>query len=160
MAKNIAQRPLTWILILALSLLMAGCVFHRQMLYTPDIALTSTGQPCIRIPQKEASSEALFDVWATEVFRPGVGYLRQKYYFSEKNLPPTEEYLVHAGECLRFDYHFQDDTLYSIGFTTSISSDDKSKKWDQKNWARELRLKRGADGTVQLMLDVAARDGS
>lgn len=160
MAKNIAQRLLTLVLILALSLLAAGCVFHRPMLYTPDIALTSNGHPCIRIPQKEASSEVLFDIWSTSVFQTGAGYLWQKYYFSEKNLAPTGEYLVHAGECLRFDYHFQDDTLYSISFTTSISGNNESKKWTKKNWARELRLKKGTDGTVQLMLDVEARDDS
>ncbi|WP_443020115.1 putative T6SS immunity periplasmic lipoprotein [Snodgrassella communis] len=58
-------------------------------------------------------------------------------------------------ECIDFDYHFQNNISYSIGFTSIGKGTD-----DNKSWSRHMRINKNQDGTVQLLLDEQAVDAA
>ncbi|PIT16206.1 putative T6SS immunity periplasmic lipoprotein [Snodgrassella alvi] len=155
------QRLILWLLINFQLLAITGCYFHRPMVYKPDIVLKKDGQPCISIPRSEVSffnKNKQFDIITTEIFQEGVGQLRVKDYFDPLNFGSPKKYYVQIGECLNFDYPFQNNIIYSINFESTIRGNDESKKMTQKTWAREFRIKKDTDGTVKLLLDLNARE--
>ncbi|MCT6880842.1 hypothetical protein ABVF47_007610 [Snodgrassella alvi] len=140
-------------------LYITGCYFHRPMVSKPDIVLKKDGQPCISIPVPlvNLSRKKQFDIITTEVFQEGVGQLWMKDYFDPLNFGLPKKYYVVRGECIRFDYHFQHNIVYSINFESSIRGNDESKYMTQKTWAREFRIFKDTDGNVKLLLDSNAR---
>lgn len=150
-----------WLLIVFLLPLATGFYCHRRMRYTPDIILKKDGQPCISIPLSEVSffnKNKQFDIIAADVFQEGIGTLWEKQYYDIQKLGLPSKYHVQAGECLRFEYHFQENITYSIGFVTTVRGNDETKNGTKKIWDRELRIRKGADGTVKLLLDLETRE--
>ena len=80
-----------------------------------------------------------------------------KDYFDPLNFGLPKKYYVVSGECIRFDYHFQNNIVYSINFESSIRGNDESKDMTQKTWAREFRIFKDNYGNVELWLDSSAR---
>ncbi|MCO6520996.1 MAG: hypothetical protein J6582_08130 [Snodgrassella sp.] len=155
------QRLSLWLLINFQLLAITGCYFHRPMVYKPDIVLKKDDQPCISIPRSEVSffsKNKQFDIITTEIFQEGVGQLWVKNYFDPLDFGLPKKYYVQVGECLNFDYPFQNNIIYSINFESNIRGNDESKKMTQKTWAREFRIKKDTDGTVKLLLDLDARE--
>ncbi|MCO6519277.1 hypothetical protein [Snodgrassella sp.] len=149
------QRLSLWLLINFQLLAITGCYFHRPMVYKPDIVLKKDGQPCISIPVSETRfhSNRQFDILMGEVVQEGVGTLWRKMYFNIQNINLPIKYYVQAGECLHFEYLFQENITYSIDFVSTVRGNDEQKTWD-----REFRIKKDADGTVKLLLDLDARE--
>jgi hypothetical protein len=145
-----------WLLMVFLLPLATGFYCHRPLAYAPNIVLKEDGQPCISIPLSELSffnKEKQFDIIAAEVFQVGVGTLWEKDYFNV-----SKRYHVQAGECLRFEYHFQENIVYTIGFITATSGSKEFEHGDQKSWSRSFRIKKVPDGTVKLLFDTDARE--
>ncbi|PIT53103.1 hypothetical protein BHC44_06470 [Snodgrassella alvi] len=149
------QRLSLWFLINFQLLAITGCYFHRPMVYKPDIVLKKDGQPCINIPVSETRfhSNRQFDILMGEIVQEGVGTLWRKMYFNIQNINLPIKYYVQAGECLHFEYLFQENITYSIDFVSTVRGND-----EQKTWAREFRIKKDTDGTVKLLLDLDARE--
>ncbi|PIT53102.1 hypothetical protein BHC44_00900 [Snodgrassella alvi] len=155
------QRLSLWLLINLQLLVITGCYFHRPMVYRPDIVLKKDGQPCISIPRSEVSffnKDKQFDIITADVFQLGIGTLWEKQYYDIQNLGLASKYHVQVGECLRFEYRFQENITYSIGFVTTVRGNDETKNWTKKTWDREFRIKKDTDGTVKLLLDLDARE--
>ncbi|PIT16561.1 putative T6SS immunity periplasmic lipoprotein [Snodgrassella alvi] len=144
------QRYIHWLLTTLLLGIITGCFVHRNMLYTPDIVLKDSGQPCISIPSNEDffKRNKQFNIIVTGVFQTGVGELWSKDY-----LDLSKPYYVKTKECLRFEYYFQNNITYSIYFTTIEKGTDKN-----KHWHVDMRIKKTKDGALQLLLDEHARD--
>jgi hypothetical protein len=145
-----------WLLIVFLLPLATGFYCHRPMVYTPDIVLKEDGLPCVSIPLNEVSffnKEKQFDIIVAKVFQVGVGTLWKKRYYDV-----SKRYHVQAGECLRFEYHFQENIVYTVGFITAASGSKEFEHGDQKSWNRDFRIKKDTDGTVKLLLDLDARE--
>ncbi|WP_239424011.1 putative T6SS immunity periplasmic lipoprotein [Snodgrassella communis] len=119
---------------------------------TPDIVLKNDGQPCISIPSDEDffRRNKQFSIIDTGVFQIGVGELWSKDY-----LYSSKPYYVKTQECLRFDYHFQNNVTYTIGFISTEKGNNK-----KKNWRADIRINKNQDGTLQLLLDEHARDAA
>jgi protein associated with RNAse G/E len=144
------MKHIHWLLITLLLSIITGCFVHRNMLYTPDIVLKDSGQPCISIPSKEDffKKNKKFNIVETEIVQTGVGQLSLKYYHDL-----SKPYYVKTQECIYFDYHFQNNITYSIGFASTEIEDAENKPW-----VRYMRIKKNKDGTLQLLLDEHARD--
>lgn len=148
-----------YLLVSFILLYITGCYFHRPMVSKPDIVLKNNGQPCISIPALliNFDRKKQFDIITTEVFQEGVGQLWMKDYFDPLNFGLPKKYYVVSGECIRFDYHFQNNIVYSINFESSIRGNDESKNMTQKTWAREFRIFKDNHGNVELWLDSSAK---
>ncbi|WP_369608446.1 hypothetical protein [Snodgrassella alvi] len=149
MNKNL----LRGLLLIFLVILINGCIRG----YTPDIVLKKDGQPCISIPTDEDFflRKKEFDISYLYVFQAGVGELWNKDY-SDSEKP----YYVKNQQCLYFNYRFQTNISYSIGFFSTEKGNDESQKSTNKNWTRYMRIIKKPDGTLQLLLDGEARDYS
>ena len=149
MNKNL----LRGLLLIFLVILINGCIRG----YTPDIVLKKDGQPCISIPTDEDFflRKKEFDISYLYVFQAGVGELWNKDY-SDSEKP----YYVKNQQCLYFNYRFQTNISYSIGFFSIEKGNDESQKSTNKNWTRYMRIIKKPDGTLQLLLDGEARDYS
>ena len=141
------------LLLIFLVILINGCIRG----YTPDIVLKKDGQPCISIPTDEDFflRKKEFDISYLYVFQAGVGELWNKDY-SDSEKP----YYVKNQQCLYFNYRFQTNISYSIGFFSTEKGNDESQKSTNKNWTRYMRIIKKPDGTLQLLLDGEARDYS
>ncbi|MCO6518398.1 MULTISPECIES: hypothetical protein [Snodgrassella] len=119
---------------------------------TPDIVLKNDGQPCISIPLDGnfIRRNKQFKIIFTDVFQTGVGELWSKDYEDS-----SKPYYVKTQECLRFDYHFQNNITYTIGFISTEKGNNKN-----KHWRADIRINKNQDGTVQLLLDEHARDAA
>ncbi|PIT13047.1 hypothetical protein BHC44_03965 [Snodgrassella alvi] len=140
------QRYIYWLLMFLILPLLVSCISYN----VPDIVLKDDGQPCISIPSDEDffRRNKQFKIIFTDVFQTGIGELWSKdYQYSSK------PYYVKTQECLRFDYHFQNNITYSVGFTSTEKGTDEN-----KSWSRHMRIKKNKDGTLQLLLDEHARD--
>ncbi|PIT13048.1 putative T6SS immunity periplasmic lipoprotein [Snodgrassella alvi] len=144
------MKHIHWLLITLLLGIITGCFVHCNMLYTPDIVLQDSGQPCISIPSNEDffKRNKKFNIIDTGVFQTGVGELWSKDY-----LDLSKPYYVKTKECLRFNYHFQYNITYTIHFMSTEKGDNINKPW-----LRDMRIKKNKDGTLQLLLDEYARD--
>ncbi|PIT57746.1 hypothetical protein BHC59_02365 [Snodgrassella alvi] len=150
-----------WLLMIFLLPLATGFYCHRPLVYTPDIVLKEDGLPCISIPLNEVSffnKEKQFDIIVTRIFQVGVGTLWEKEYYDIRNLDLPSKYHVQVGQCLRFEYHFQENITYSIMFVSTVRGNDESKSFTKKIWGRDFRIKKDTDGTVKLLLDLDARE--
>ncbi|MGE9549601.1 putative T6SS immunity periplasmic lipoprotein [Snodgrassella sp. CS2] len=149
MNKNL----LRGLLLIFLVILINGCIRG----YTPDIVLKKDGQPCISIPTDEDFflRKKEFDISYLYVFQAGVGELWNKDY-SDSEKP----YYVKNQQCLYFNYRFQTNISYSIGFFSTEKGNDEAQKSTNKNWTRYMRIIKKPDGTLQLLLDAEARDYS
>lgn len=149
MNKNL----LRGLLLIFLVILINGCIRR----YTPDIVLKKDGQPCISIPTDEDFflRKKEFDISYLYVFQAGVGEFWNKDY-SDSEKP----YYVKNQQCLYFNYRFQTNISYSIGFFSTEKGNDESQKSTNKNWTRDMRIIKKPDGTLQLLLDGEARDYS
>lgn len=60
--------------------LIAGCILHNNVFYTPNIVLKKDGQPCISISANEDffRRKKEFNILSIYVFQTGVGYLWKK----------------------------------------------------------------------------------
>ena len=139
--------------LILLVIMINGCIRG----YTPDIVLKKDGQPCISIPADEDffHRKKEFDISYLYVFQAGVGELWNKDY-SDSEKP----YYVKNQQCLYFNYRFQTNISYSIGFFSTEKGNDESQKSTNKNWTRDMRIIKKPDGTLQLLLDGEARDYS
>ncbi|WP_239365471.1 putative T6SS immunity periplasmic lipoprotein [Snodgrassella communis] len=125
---------------------------------TPDIVLKNDGQPCISIPSDEDffRKNKQFVILLTEIAQIGVGQVSVKFYHNPLNYHGSEKpYYVKTQECIDFDYHFQNNISYSIGFISTEKGAD-----DNKSWSRHFRINKNQDGTVQLLLDEHAVDAA
>ncbi|WP_239365473.1 putative T6SS immunity periplasmic lipoprotein [Snodgrassella communis] len=140
------QRYSYWLLMFLILPLLVGCISSSP----PDIVLKDNGQPCISIPSDEFffKKNKQFTITGTGIAQVGVGQLSSKFYHD-----PSKPYYVKTQECIDFDYHFQNNISYSIGFISIEKGTD-----DNKSWSRYLRINKNQDGTVQLLLDGQARD--
>ncbi|PIT59743.1 hypothetical protein BHC57_05455 [Snodgrassella alvi] len=105
------------------------------MVYRPDIVLKEDGQPCISIPLSEVSffnKEKQFDIIVARIFQVGVGRLWEKEYYDIRNLDLPSKYHVQVGQCLRFEYYFQENITYSIMFVSTVRGNDESKSFTKK----------------------------
>jgi hypothetical protein len=155
------QKLCRWLLMVFLLPLATGFYCHRPMVYRPDIVLKEDGQPCISIPLNEVSffnKEKQFDIIVTRIFQVGVGTLWEKEYYDIRNLDLPSKYHVQVGQCLRFEYYFQENITYSIMFVSTVRGNDESKSFTKKIWGRDFRIKKDTDGTVKLLLDLDARE--
>ncbi|WP_239351421.1 putative T6SS immunity periplasmic lipoprotein [Snodgrassella communis] len=142
------QRYIYWSLMFLILPLFVSCM----SLSSPDIVLKKDGQPCISIPSDEDffRRNKQFKIIFADVFQTGVGELWSKDYEDS-----SKPYYVKTQECLRFDYHFQNNITYTIGFISTEKGAD-----DNKSWSRYLRINKNQDGTLQLLLDEHARDAA
>ena len=67
-------------------------------------------------------------------------------------------YYVKNQQCINFNFHFQTNIPYSIGFTSEEMKNNKSQKSTQKDWIRYMRIIRNKDNSLQLLLDEKARN--
>ncbi|PIT13050.1 hypothetical protein BGI32_11880 [Snodgrassella alvi] len=135
-----------WSLMFLILPLLVSCISSGLS----DIVLKDDGQPCISIPSNEDffKRNKQFKIIVTGVFQTRVGELWLKdYRYSSK------PYYVKTKECLRFDYHFQNNITYTIGFTSTEKGNNENKQW-----LRYMRIKKNKDGTLQLLLDEHTRD--
>lgn len=97
--------------------LITGCILHNNVFYTPKIALKKDGQPCISIPTNEDffRRKKDFDISYLYVYQVGVGELWSKNYFHS-----AKPYYVQNDQCLIFNYHFQNNISYHIGFFSNF----------------------------------------
>lgn len=93
--------------------LITGCILYNNVFYTPEIELKKDGQPCISIPANEDffRRKKEFDISYLYVYQVGVGELWSKNYFHS-----AKPYYVQNDQCLIFNYHFQNNIPYHIGF--------------------------------------------
>lgn len=147
MNKNLF-RGLTLILLV---ILINGCIRG----YTPDIVLKKDGQPCISIPADEDffRRQKEFNILGLDIYQTGVGEL-----WSRHNLDSKDHYYVKNQQCLYFNYKFQTNILYDIGFFSTEKGDEENRKSTKKVWMRYMRIIKKSDGTLQLLLDKEARD--
>lgn len=140
-------------LIMFLVILITGCIRP----YTPDIVLKKDGQPCISIPSNEDffRRQKEFNILGLDVYQTGVGELWRKNFLDSKNY-----YYVKNQQCLYFNYKFQTNILYDIGFFSTEKGDEENRKSTKKVWMRYMRIIKKSDGTLQLLLDEEARDYS
>ena len=139
------------------AVLITACILHNNVFYTPDIVLKKDGQPCISIPANEDffRRKKEFDISYLYVFQAGVGELWSKNYLSSK-----KNYYIKNQQCLYFNYRFQANIFYSIGFFSTEKGNDELQNSTKKNWKRYMRIIKKPDGTLQLLLDGEARDYS
>ena len=151
--KRSISKYLCWRLIFIPVLLITSCIRP----YIPDIVLKKDGQPCISIPIDEDffHRKKEFNITYLYVFQAGVGELWNKDY-----LESEKPYYVKNQQCLYFNYRFQTNISYSIGFFSTEKGNDESQKSTNKNWTRYMRIIKKPDGTLQLLLDDEARDYS
>ncbi|WP_239365467.1 putative T6SS immunity periplasmic lipoprotein [Snodgrassella communis] len=142
------QRYIYWLLMFLILPSLVSCIAFN----TPDIVLKNDGQPCISIPSDEDffRKNKQFVILSTEFVQIGVGQVSVKYYHD-----PAKLYFVKTQECIDFDYHFQNNISYSIGFISTEKGAD-----DNKSWSRHFRINKNQDGTVQLLLDEHAVDAA
>ncbi len=147
-----------WLLIVLLLPLATGLYCHRVMIYTPDIVLKKDGQPCISIPIQKFNffnKNNRFDIIEADVFQVGIGTLWEKEYYDF-----SKKYSVNTGECLRFEYQFQRNRVYSISFISAASGSKEFENGEQKIWSRDLRITTNTDGSAKLLLDLEARENN
>ncbi|MCX8747767.1 hypothetical protein J3U64_09895 [Snodgrassella sp. B3800] len=137
--------------------LITGCILHNNVFYTPEIALKKDGQPCISIPTNEDffRRKKDFDISYLYVYQVGVGELWSKNYFHS-----AKPYYVQNDQCLIFNYHFQNNISYHIGFFSNEKGNEENNKSTDKEWMRYMQIIKEPDGTLQLLLDAEARDYS
>lgn len=137
--------------------LMNSCYFHPPMFYDPDITLQDNGRTCISIPLREAlfDRNMLFDIEWTSVQQQGSAEDKIKHYNDSVQQNPN--YSVKAGECIRFNYNFQNNVTYEIGFRTKIQDPDKLSRVD-KIWRVTARIQTDSSGHRQLLLNNEAKD--
>ena len=147
-----------WILVVSILPLVTGFSCHRKMMYTPDITLKKDGQPCISIPLHEVNflnKNKQFDIITADVFQVGVGTLWETKYYDL-----SKPYKIQAGKCIGFEYHFQKNIVYSIGFISAASGSKEFENGKQKIWSRDLRITTNTDGSAKLLLDLEARENN
>lgn len=137
--------------------LIAGCILHNNVFYTPDIVLKKDGQPCISIPANEDffMRKKEFSILSLYVFQRRVGYLWKKNFHDYE-----KPYYVKNQQCLDFNYHFHENIFYTVEFISIEKEDDEIHRSTQKDWVRYMRIIKKPDGTLQLLLDGEARDYS
>ena len=137
--------------LILLVILMNGCIRG----YTPDIVLKKDGQPCISIPVDEDffRRQKEFNILGLDIYQTGVGELWSRHYLDSK-----DHYYVKNQQCLHFNYKFQTNVLYDIGFFSTEKGDKENRKSTKKVWMRYMRIIKKSDGTLQLLLDEEARD--
>ena len=143
-----------WLLMFLILPSLVSCIAFE----TPDIVLKNDGQPCISIPSDEDffRRNKQFAITGTEIAHIGVGLVSSKFYPDPSpnyHDPVKKLYYVKTEECIDFDYPFQNNISYSIGFTSIEKGTD-----EYKSWSRHFRINKNQDGTVQLLLDEQARD--
>ena len=125
---------------IALCLLLSSCVWHRPLIYFPDIKLENNNQPCISIPWRTVGfhNDKQFDIEYAEVFQVGKGTLWSKTYFDSK----------------------KPNIIYSVSFISAVRGSDEFGHGGQKRWLRDFIIKQNDNGEMQLLLDHNARKGS
>lgn len=152
------DKKLKHFLVLVCSIvLINSCYSHRPMFYKANITLQDNGQVCISIPLREAlfDRNMLFDIEWISVQQQGSAEDEMKNY--SDFMQPNHNYSVKAGECIRFNYNFQNNVTYKIGFRTKIQDSNKLSRED-KIWDITARIQTDSSGHRQLLLDNEAEE--